>query len=115
MNFTTVTSPMHIINYCKTVSPQDAIGILQEECAELIQALSKLNRVGTPDDPRYIKVQQNICEEVAHVLISIDALTELCPKLVEYNQVMSYVKVKEAALATQMGDKYDTDIAVAGV
>lgn len=118
MNFSTVTAPVHIINYAKTINKgcdNNPMMILQEECAELIQALSKVMRACTPDDPRFHKAQENLCEEVAHVLISIDTLAELCPKLIDFEQVKSYVKVKETALQNMLGEEYDYDIAVAGV
>lgn len=43
--------------------------LLMEECAELIQAISKTNRY--PDDE---KRQMNLCEEIGDVLILINEL-----------------------------------------
>lgn len=51
------------------------IDILQEECAELIQALSKYKRAD------YVKpkgnVRENLIEEISHVLISIDVVSSI--------------------------------------
>lgn len=47
------------------------IDILQEECAELIQALSKYKRGGENNR----KLELGVIEEITHVLISIHAVS----------------------------------------
>lgn len=44
---------------------ENQLGIAQEECAELIQAISKLRRAGTPDP----ELLAHLAEEVADVVI----------------------------------------------
>lgn len=49
---------------------ESQMSMLEEECAELIQAISKLRRVGI-DDPhgaQYIAARSNVTEEMADVL-----------------------------------------------
>lgn len=46
--------------------------ILQEECAELIQALSKIKRKKDHNSAR-----QNLIEEISHVLISLYMVCEI--------------------------------------
>ena len=54
--------------------------VCMEECAELIQAISKLKRYN-PEDPNNkvgrSELIENLYEEVADVLICIDLLTEI--------------------------------------
>lgn len=53
------------------------LDILQEECAELIQALSKYKRVDYTNFTTMDERLDNVIEEMAHVLISIDVVTSL--------------------------------------
>lgn len=46
--------------------------ILQEECAELIQALSKIKR-----KKDHNSIRQNLIEEISHVLISLNMVCEI--------------------------------------
>ena len=72
------TDPIVIIALQKF--PHDLqIDILQEECAELIKALSKYKRDDYPnnltDFSKTIETRQNVIEEISHVLISIDVVS----------------------------------------
>ncbi len=65
--------PVSHVAYCESYFPSSyqKIDILQEECAELIQALSKLKRY---KDSRAL---QRVKEEVSHVLISSAVLARM--------------------------------------
>lgn len=54
---------------------------VQEECAELIQAISKLNRAGSSDHPgRTAKAaMNNLMEEAADVQIMLDQIRIMYP------------------------------------
>jgi NTP pyrophosphatase (non-canonical NTP hydrolase) len=57
------------------------LAIVQEECAELIQAISKLKRAGNSDHPgRTAKAAMNkLYEEVADVQIMLDQIKLMYP------------------------------------
>ena len=57
------------------------LAIVQEECAELIQAISKLNRAGSSDHPgRAAKAALNhLMEEHADVQIMLDQIRIMYP------------------------------------
>ena len=61
--------------------------ITSEECAELIQAISKVKRYGFHD-----KYEENLHEEVADVLICIAEL--LCLGYLDVDKVKDYQKLK---------------------
>lgn len=50
--------------------------ICMEECAELIQAISKMQRYGLDSDEG-VKAMMNLIEEMADVIICIDLLKEM--------------------------------------
>lgn len=54
----------------------DQYDILQEECAELIQAVSKHKRARSTVST--MQARQQIVEEMSHVLISISVVARLC-------------------------------------
>ena len=49
------------------------LGIAMEECAELIQAISKMNRTDG-DAEEYLKSKINLEEEIADVMVCIDQI-----------------------------------------
>ena len=51
-------------------------GIHMEECAELIQAISKLNR-NNYNMSKYFDVRNNVVEEIADVIVCIDQLQSI--------------------------------------
>lgn len=57
------------------------LAVAQEECAELIQAISKLNRAGSSDHPgRTAKAaMNNLMEETADVGIMLDQIRIMFP------------------------------------
>ena len=62
--------------------PKDLqIDILQEECAELIKALSKYKRSDYPNNITNFNADEetrnNVIEEMCHVLISIDVVSSI--------------------------------------
>lgn len=61
--------------------PQNQLSQTQEECAELIQAISKLNRAGSSDHPgRTAKAaMNNLMEEAADVQIMLDQIRIMYP------------------------------------
>ena len=52
--------------------------ILEEECAELIKACSKLKRNDMFDSKNYMERRENLIEEMAHVYISSLIVARLC-------------------------------------
>ena len=57
------------------------LAVAQEECAELIQAISKLNRAGSSDHPGRTAraAMNNLYEEVADVQIMLDQIRIMYP------------------------------------
>ena len=71
-----------IVDFSLKNFPTDLqIDILQEECAELIKALSKYKRENYPDNMTDFKsdkeTRNNLIEEMSHVLISIDVVSSI--------------------------------------
>lgn len=62
----------HVQEYLKFHNHNEQVDILQEECAELIQALSKLKRYGLDE-----VVKRNVLEEMTHTLISIASVATI--------------------------------------
>lgn len=52
------------------------LGIAMEECAELIQAISKMNRTDG-DAEEYLKSKLNLEEEIADVMVCIDQIKNI--------------------------------------
>lgn len=52
---------------------KDQLGIAMEECAELIQAISKMNRTDG-DSEDYMKAKLHLEEEIADVIVCINQL-----------------------------------------
>lgn len=52
------------------------LGIAMEECAELIQAISKMNRTDG-DAKEYLKSKLNLEEEIADVMVCIDQIKNI--------------------------------------
>lgn len=57
--------------YLNIFDKESQSDILQEECAELIQALSKCKRKGIE------KSRKNLIEEISHVIISLNMVCEI--------------------------------------
>ena len=70
-------SPKHIDKYIEIygIGAYRQLDILQEECAELIQAISKYKRVSDSND--YVVCRSKIIEEMTHVAIS----SEICCRI----------------------------------
>lgn len=66
-----------VTNILHTFDPDEQSDILQEECAELIKAISKCKRA--KDKIEYKKGLDNMTEEISHVLISISVICRLFP------------------------------------
>lgn len=69
---------------------------LIEECAELIQAAAKYNRVTNDGEKQNLIAYQHLCEELADVMI----MTEQIRQAVNENMVKAYV---DAKLDRQLG------------
>ena len=53
--------------------------IAMEECAELIQAISKYQRAASDSDfPEMKRVRENVIEEIADVFICINMICQIC-------------------------------------
>lgn len=71
-----------IVDFALNNFPTDLqIDILQEECAELIKALSKYKRENYPDNMTNFKsdseTRNNVIEEMSHVLVSMDVVSTI--------------------------------------
>lgn len=85
--------------------------ITSEECAELIQSISKVKRYGFHD-----KYEENLHEEVADVLICIAEL--VCLGYLDIDKVKDYQKLKinrETERAIQKEEEIRKDIEKYGV
>ena len=70
---------------------QEILDILQEECAEVIQAVSKIRRFGRDNSHKdYPTQRENFTQEIGDVLLLIDLL-------ISYN-VFSAYELQEAKL-----------------
>lgn len=58
---------------------QEILDILQEECAEVIQAISKVRRFGVEDNI------DTLCKEMADVLTMVNLAKEYIPYIGEYD------------------------------
>ena len=91
----------HIDNYKKVFSKStrnydpNQIDLLQEECSELIQALSKLKR-----GKQCAKL--GIIEEMSHVLISINLVADVLG--IKSEQINNYVEEKDKILRDILGE-----------
>lgn len=93
----------HVVNYMCLIHDEklkrsvefDQIDLLQEECAELIQALSKLKR-----GKKCAKV--GVVEEMTHVLISINVVAGLLG--IKSEQIDNCIEEKEKALKDYYGE-----------
>lgn len=86
-----------IVDFALKNFPTDLqIDILQEECAELIKALSKYKRESYPDNMTDFKsdseTRNSVIEEMSHVLISMDV-------------VASIVKISESDIQNEINKK----------
>ena len=72
---------------CKVWGNQHMLTIAMEECAELIQSITKVKRYGFHD-----KYEENLHEEVADVLICIAEL--VCLGYLDIDKVKDYQKLK---------------------
>ncbi len=55
---------------------QTVMAVLQEECAEVIQAVSKINRFGMHDEWQGVTNRQSLITEIGDVLAIIKVLME---------------------------------------
>lgn len=62
-----------------TNKQQEILDILQEECAEVIQAVSKIRRFGAKDN------METLCKEMADVLTMIDLCKQYIPFIQDYD------------------------------
>ena len=117
-----------IVDFSLKNFPTDLqIDILQEECAELIKALSKYKRENYPNNITNFKsneeTRSNLIEEMSHVLISIDVVSSIlkisvseiqdeitkkckkyCPNYDKKKQEEDEIKVGDEVI-TEAGDK----------
>ena len=89
-------SPEHIDKYMQVydVGEYTHLDILQEECAELIQAISKYKR--SCDCSDYDVCRGKIIEEMTHVAIS----SEICCRIlcIDRGEIANEVKRKDAQI-----------------
>ena len=90
--------PKHIDKYMQVYDSGDytQLDILQEECAELIQAISKYKRLSEPEPNNYVVCRNRIIEEMTHVAIS----SEICCRIlcIDRGEIANEVKRKDAQI-----------------
>ena len=69
----------------------EVLVVLQEECAEVIQAVSKINRFGMTDDK-----QQQLLQELGDLQCMIDLCQEF--DLISFTELEEYAQRKRAKL-----------------
>lgn len=92
---TVIATDDDVLNAIIDVNGDDfQLGIAMEECAELIQAISKYRRYGDN--------QQSVSEEIADVLIVIDQVKRICKlsdKLIDQIQAEKKKRLRERLAA----------------
>ena len=93
-------SPEHIDKYMQVydVGEYTHLDILQEECAELIQAISKYKRPSDGSD--YVVCRGKIIEEMTHVAIS----SEICCRLLCIDRGENEKEVKRKDVQIVLND-----------
>lgn len=86
----TCIEPFFIEQCISTFNTENQIDILQEECAELIQACSKVKR--SNGHYSYSDPLDNLKEEMAHVLISIELVAKI--NNISFNDILKEVENK---------------------
>jgi NTP pyrophosphatase (non-canonical NTP hydrolase) len=56
--------------------PNEALVILQEECAEVIQVISKMHRFGADNEYNGVSNRERLTQEIADVLVLINHLCD---------------------------------------
>lgn len=88
MNENCIEFKNHVLKYMRTVEASMSMTILQEECGELIQAISKFFRTHGKVD--------TIKEELTHVLISIYCV--MINHGITIDDIMEEIRRKDAQL-----------------
>ena len=97
-----------IVDFALKNFPTDLqIDILQEECAELIKALSKYKRENYPNNITNFKsnkeTRSNLIEEMSHVLISIDVVSSILK--ISVSEIQDEITKKCKKYCSICGDK----------
>ena len=97
-----------IVDFALKNFPTDLqIDILQEECAELIKALSKYKRENYPNNmsnlKSYKETRSNLIEEMSHVLISIDVVSSILK--ISVSEIQDEITKKCKKYCPNCGDK----------
>ena len=97
-----------IVDFAIKNFPTDLqIDILQEECAELIKALSKYKRENYPNNmsnlKSYKEARNNLIEEMSHVLISIDVVSSILN--ISVSEIQDEITQKCKKYCPNCGDK----------
>ena len=83
---------------------QEALVILQEECAEVIQAVSKCIRFGLDDSYSGVPNRKRLENEIGDLLALVDVLHSL--EVISYNNIDQQIVVKKQKLKqwSSLGD-----------
>ena len=71
---------------------EETLRILQEECAEVIQAISKVFRFGIDDIYNNVSNRERMTEEIGDLLAMIDLLES--QGIIDHNKVIQYKQRK---------------------
>lgn len=88
----------------------DILGLLTEECAEVIQAVSKAQRFGLHSIHKERSNQQNIQQEVGDVLALIIIMVERHPEIINKDGLDVAVRRKIERLKKYMPTLADFDL-----
>ena len=74
------------------------LGILTEECAEVIQAVSKINRFGMENGWNGVSNRQSLITEIGDVMAILQILVDETDINITENELMDAVKAKHKKL-----------------
>ena len=75
---------------------KEIFAITQEECSEVIQAISKINRFGLQNDHKGVTNKEHLEEEVGDLMCMLNLLDEF--GLVDWTRVSIHAKNKRTKL-----------------
>jgi len=94
---------------------KEVLGRLTEECAEVIQAISKANIFGLETDHKGKTNQEQLQQEIADVLAIVIVMSEKFPELINNKALETGMRRKVAKLkryAPKLMDGFDLDKAL---
>lgn len=77
------------------------LNVAMEECAELIQAVSKFRRAVASNNLTICE-HDHLAEEIADVLISVELIQQICK--IPDQEVRAWIDIKQKRIVERMGD-----------